>query len=179
ITAFVFLNTLQGLEDLPFDEGVQRGARLFGCQPYLIEERYREKMARGRIRVDDLLAVLREDLADQANVPVCSLGSQLELRLAMLTYPLQFGPPDELRWFVSEMDALRRLREEVPQAFRDRFIEETQHWVMRDLRKLRMNGASASSTDPEPGLQDTVVDLLRRFGESSIEHWSRRKWEAF
>ncbi len=26
ITAFVFLNTLQALEDLPFDEGVRRGA---------------------------------------------------------------------------------------------------------------------------------------------------------
>ena len=42
ITAFVFLNTLMGLENLPYDEGVQRGARLFGCQPYLAEERYRE-----------------------------------------------------------------------------------------------------------------------------------------
>ena len=179
ITAFVFLNTLQALENLPYDEGIQRGARLFGCQPYLIEERYREKMARGRIRADDLLAVLRKDLMDQANALVCSLGSHLELRLAMLQYPLRFGPPDELRWFVAEMDALRKLREEVPQGVRERFVEETKHWVMRDLRNSRMIGAEARSTESGMGLQNTVVDLVKRFGESSIEHWSPRKWEGF
>ena len=41
ITAFAFLNTLQALEDLPFDEGMRKGARLYGCHPYLPESRYR------------------------------------------------------------------------------------------------------------------------------------------
>ena len=55
ITAFVFLNTLQALEDLPFEEGVTKGARLFGCQPFLPESRYRDKLASGRIRREDLV----------------------------------------------------------------------------------------------------------------------------
>src|SRR5580698_9144914 len=54
ITAFVFLNTLEALEDLPFDEGVRRGARLFGCHPYMTEDRYRERLAAGRIQAGDL-----------------------------------------------------------------------------------------------------------------------------
>ena len=37
ISAFVFLNALQALEDLPFEEGLKEGARLFRCQPYLPE----------------------------------------------------------------------------------------------------------------------------------------------
>ncbi|HVW03135.1 MAG TPA: putative inorganic carbon transporter subunit DabA, partial [Planctomycetaceae bacterium] len=65
ISAFAFLNTLQALEDLPFDVGMRRGARLYGCQPYLSEDRYREKMRRGRIRVDDLEAVLQQSLGDE------------------------------------------------------------------------------------------------------------------
>ena len=179
ITAFVFLNTLMGLEDFPYDEGVQRGARLFGCQPYLPEDRYRVKMARGRIRVDDLLTSVREDLTDRANAMVCSLGSRLDLRLAMLQYPLQFGPPDELRWFVAEMDALKRMRKEVPQATRERFVDETRHWAMRDLRNGRSHGADHSVADSESPLQQSLRGLVLRFGEPSIEHWSEAKWEAF
>ncbi|MFM7844707.1 MAG: putative inorganic carbon transporter subunit DabA, partial [Planctomycetota bacterium] len=48
ISAFVFLNTLQALEHLPFDEGLQRGARLFNNQPYLSEDRYRQELSQGR-----------------------------------------------------------------------------------------------------------------------------------
>ena len=54
ITAFVFLNNLQALEDLPFEEGVTKGAKLFGCNPYLPEDRYRDRMAQGRIRLEDI-----------------------------------------------------------------------------------------------------------------------------
>src|SRR5262249_30900963 len=54
ITVFIHHNTLHAFEDLPFTEAVVQGGRLFGCQPYLPEDRYREKMARGRIRIADL-----------------------------------------------------------------------------------------------------------------------------
>ena len=50
ITAFVFLNTLQGLEDLPFDEGVQRGARLKVATKYVVTAR--EHFAQKGMHVD-------------------------------------------------------------------------------------------------------------------------------
>ena len=49
ITVFIHHNTLHAFEDDRFDEGVQRGAELLGCQPYLAEERFREMLSRGRI----------------------------------------------------------------------------------------------------------------------------------
>src|SRR5262245_51168154 len=49
ITVFIHHNTLHAFEDLPFEEAVVVGGRLFGCQPYLSEDRYREELARGRI----------------------------------------------------------------------------------------------------------------------------------
>ena len=67
ITVFVHHNTLHAFEDYQFDEGVQRGARLFGCQPYLSEDRYRELFQSGRIVVEDLSAVLLEDLGERAD----------------------------------------------------------------------------------------------------------------
>lgn len=179
ITAFVFLNTLQGLEDLPFDEGMQRGARLFGCQPYLTEDRYREKMGRGRIRVDDLVAVTRKDLEDEASTPVSSLCSRLDLRVAMLQYPLRFGPAEELRWFVAEMDALTRLHRQMPPAIRERFVEETRHWAMRDLRNGRKSETDGLPTEHESPSRRRFADLMLKFGEPSIELWSESKWESF
>src|SRR5881296_230722 len=67
ITVFIHHNTLHAFEDLPFAEAVKRAAKTFGCQPYLGEDRYREELARGRIRFVSLEAVLREDLGALAD----------------------------------------------------------------------------------------------------------------
>src|SRR5881392_3418997 len=61
ISVFIHHNTLHAFEHLPFEEAVERGGEVFGCQPYLSEEKYREALVRGRIRVDDLRAVLVND----------------------------------------------------------------------------------------------------------------------
>ncbi|MBI5760193.1 MAG: DUF2309 domain-containing protein [Planctomycetales bacterium] len=178
ITAFVFLNTLQALEDLPFEEGLLKGAKLFGVQPYLSEDRYREKMARGRIRLEDLSIVLRRDLAERADVKIDALTTNSDVRMAMLRFPLQTGPVEELRWFVAETDALTHFSEDAPPAARTKVIEETKRWVMRDLRDGgddSHRGVGAHGTHDQH-LHD---DLIRRFGESSIESWSEKTWEAF
>ena len=47
ITVFIHHNTLHAFEDLPFHEAVKQGAQLFGCQPYLSEDRYRERARAG------------------------------------------------------------------------------------------------------------------------------------
>src|SRR5579859_3610677 len=67
ITVFIHHNTLHAFEDLPFTEAVKRAARLFGCQPYLSEDRYRQEMGHGRICFADLEAVVRENLAALAD----------------------------------------------------------------------------------------------------------------
>src|SRR5687768_4959242 len=68
ITVFIHHNTLHALEDLPFEEAVKQGAKTFGCQPYLSEAQYRQHLSRGRIRPEDLYAVLLDDLGDDADV---------------------------------------------------------------------------------------------------------------
>lgn len=174
ITAFGFLNTLQALEDLPFDEGMRKGARLHGCQPYLPEDRYRERMSHGRIQIEDLEAVLREDLQARADQPIGALATRCELRLAMLQYSLPFGPREELRWFVAETETLARLREQAPLPVRQRFVEETRRWVMRDVR-----GSQGQFEDPSNLLgRRMLADLVQRYGESSIERWSPQTWES-
>lgn len=181
ITVFIHHNTLHAFESLPVHEALRKGAQVFGCQTYLNEDRYREALRLGRIRFAELREVLEEDLGVRAAGPVPGFGTRLDLRLAMLEYPLRTGPADELVWHVAEMDALRRVRPEVSSATRARLIAETRRWVMRDLR--RGNG-SAAAVDPESRAGGRPVplglaDLLDRFGEAGIEGWSEDVWERF
>jgi uncharacterized protein YbcC (UPF0753/DUF2309 family) len=182
ITVFIHHNTLHAFEAMPFEDGVQRGASLFGCEPFLAEDRYRLELARGRIRGSDIAVVLRDDLGVAADDPVAHLGSLYELRMAMLRHPLSVAATAELRWFVAETDALTRIRPDVPNEVRQRLIGETRHWVMRDLRGGAKRSVSSArdraghKDRPEP---DLLASLFDRFGRASIERWSLATWEAF
>ena len=180
ITVFIHHNTLHAFEDLPFDEAVKKGARVFGCNPYLSEDRYREELRRGRIRFADLQEVLEQDLGDRAKERVPHFGTRLDLRLAMLQYPLRTGPTEELVWYVAEANALRRVRAEASSAVRARLIAETRRWVMRDLRGRSELAPDGSARGPaRHGVSDGLAGLLDRFGESAIESWSDDDWEGF
>lgn len=198
ITAFVFLNTLQALEDLPFDQGVKKGGRLFGCHPYLPEERYRHDLERGRIEEQDIDAVLTEDLGTHAEETIAQLFTRFELRKAMLTFPLRTGPSSELGWFMSETDALKKWRPEAPITARTAAIEQTRHWVMRDLRnavrghdvrvddhgekrrqdKLYAERASAGLSADEANWAERLRPLFHKHHLDSIERWTEPTWEA-
>src|SRR5262245_48872486 len=169
ITIFIHHNTLHAFEDRPFERAVEEGTRVFGCLPYLRLDRYREALRKGRIRFADLLAVLEDELGLRAVEGVARLVNRLDLRLAMLQYPLRTGPAHELQWFVAETDALRRVRPEVPASARGKLIAETRRWVMRDLR-----GGSGGSGRPP-----WLTDVFSRFPEAEIETWPDDTWEAF
>ena len=108
----------------------RQAAALLGCHAYLPEDRYREKLGRGRIRVDDLEAVLQEDLGDEADRLVSIFCTRYALRLSMLQFPLHTGSTHELRWVVAETDALRRFRDEVPTSVRAEMLSDTRKAVL-------------------------------------------------
>src|SRR5262245_57046745 len=171
IRVFIHHNTLHAFEHLPFHEAVKCGGAAYGCHPYLPEDRYRQKLSRGRILFEDLGAVLIEDLGDEGDRLLGFLGTRYHLRLAMLQHPLRLGPDEELRWLIAETDALSQFRSETPFQVREQMIERTRRWVMRDLR-------SGRATDGHH-IRETLASLFERFGESRIEQWSDTTWEAF
>src|ERR1051325_10200823 len=62
ISIFIHHNTLHAFEHLPFEEAVETAAEQLGCQPFLSESRYRDKLASGRILAKDVAALLEEQL---------------------------------------------------------------------------------------------------------------------
>jgi uncharacterized protein YbcC (UPF0753/DUF2309 family) len=175
IQIFVHHNTLHTFEDRPFHEAVREGGTTYHCQPYLPEDRYRAKLARGRIRPDDLSAVLIDDLGDEADRLIGFLATRYHLRLAMLQYPLHLGSDAELLWLISEGEALERFSSETPVSTRNRMIDQTRRWVMRDLRDERQHDGTAAA----PHLRTAVAELFQRFDGSKIEHWNEATWESF
>jgi uncharacterized protein YbcC (UPF0753/DUF2309 family) len=174
ITVFIHHNPLSAFEDLPFDDALAKSAELFGLEPYLPESSYRAALATGRIRADDLLAVLEDDLRLRAIDGIARLISRIDLRLAMLQYPLLTGPAEELLWFVAMTDALRRIRPAASAATKQKLIAETRRWVMRDLR----GGGLASQRSGATGRPGWVAELFDQFAESEIESWDDDTWEA-
>ena len=176
ITVFIHHNTLHAFEDLPFHEAVKKAAQVFGCHPYMSEDRYRDALARGRIRFSELQEVLEHDLGERAAEELPFFGNRLGLFLAMLQYPLRTGPTEELVWYVAEANALRRVRSEVSSAVRARLIAETRRWVIRDLRGGSVGALNGTAAAPVAG---SLAELLSRFGASTIETWTDDDWEGF
>ncbi len=171
ISVFVHHNTLHAFEDLPFEQAVVAGGKLYECEPFLAEEQYRQHLDHGRIRVSDLEAALLDDLDESASTLVATFGTRYALRLAMLQYPLRMAPDSELQWLVAETDAQDRFRPEVEPKLRERTIEETRQWVLHDLRT---NGKQT-----EQHAQQVLQAILAERGSRHIEKWSNKTWESF
>lgn len=169
IGVFIHHNTLHAFEHQTFEQAVQSGAKVFGCEPYLTEERYREELARGRILFAELRSVLERDLGPRGSEDIHGLSNRLELRLAMLQHSLHAGEGPELDWVMAETDALQKLRTDVAAVRRRRLITETRHWVLRRLR------GSLPGVE-RPGWIDA---LFSRFSDGRIEDWTDDRWEAF
>lgn len=168
ITVFIHHNTLHAFERLPFESAMTEAARVYGCQPYLSEDQYRAELERGRIRGADLRSVLLEDLGERGEEAILPQVSRLEIRLAMLQHAVWAGRAPELRWFVAETSALRRMRPGVSAATRRMMISETRRWVLRDLR-----GSGASRRFP-----GWASELLAGHDTTELENSDGTRWEA-
>lgn len=169
INVFIHHNTLHAFEGLPFDQAVVAGGKIFDCQPYLSEERFREKLARGRIQEDDLRDILFRDLADRQDDCVGSLRRRIDLRMAMLRYPLRMAPPAELRWFIAETDALQKFREDLPAQHKDDYLSRARQALAPEL-------AAAAERVAAEGPYDLLTELLQQH-RSRPERWSAESWE--
>jgi uncharacterized protein YbcC (UPF0753/DUF2309 family) len=126
IGVFIAQNMLQAFEGERFEDAVVRASRIYGTEPYLAESRYREELARGRIRGEDLEAVLDVDLRGLAEEPLC--GGRLSLRelhLALLLHPVRQEGDAAVRWTLTESNVVERLRDDVSPEMRWQLLSQT------------------------------------------------------
>ena len=114
ISIFIHHNTLHAFEHLIFEEAVERAGEEFGCEPFLAEPRYRDKVAAGRIRAKDVHALLKEQLGARGANDVAGAGPRLDLWHAIVLHGIPNASGRELSWILDETDALSRFRTDLP-----------------------------------------------------------------
>ncbi len=90
---FIHHNPLHGLEALPFDQAVERGALLFGGRAYLDHDIFRSYVKSGRIRAEDLLTVLEQLASDKAVTFAGRSMSHLDVLYASMIHGITEPPP--------------------------------------------------------------------------------------
>ena len=85
---FIHHNPLHGLEDLPFQQAVQKGASLFHGQVYLPRQVYRQYLNQGKIDRERLMQEVDLFLADQTSIPGLELQQLLMTLLTKIDTPV-------------------------------------------------------------------------------------------
>jgi uncharacterized protein YbcC (UPF0753/DUF2309 family) len=179
VSSFVFLNTLHALEHLPFDEALRHGSRLFGCEPYLSEDRYRAEVAKRRIRAVDLQSSLEDDLKERAWENIAGLTARINLRSAMLRHAVASIPDEELRWTMAEARAMTKFHPEITPAVKKEILADALRWVMRDLINSNPSGAYVRPPEGDPRRHHILWPVLERMGDSGIDRWGDDDWQRF
>ncbi len=114
ISVFIHHNTLHIFEHLPFEEAVELAAARLGCEPFLAEARYRDKLASGRILAADVERALHEQLGAGGAEDVAGIASRFALWRAVVLHGVPEAAGQELSWILDETTVLSRFRTDVP-----------------------------------------------------------------
>ena len=114
ISIFIHHNTLHAFEHLTFEDAVEQAGVRNGCQPFLAEPRYRDKLASGRILAKDVEWLLAEQLGAEAASDVAGVGSRLEFWRAVVLHGIPTASGRELSWILEETTTLSRFRTDLP-----------------------------------------------------------------
>ena len=171
ITSFAFLNPLQGMEQSSFFDVLRQVPEIYGCEPWLSENRYRAKLQRGRIRESDLLEILAEDYGDAAHELVAELTPRIQLQLTRLRDLIAPETDNELHWMIAELDGLRKFHPDTSPQQRKALLESARtallEWTQRpdpptqqlNLQHIFNTYPQFKSTQPFP------------------THWQDHDWE--
>ena len=189
INVFVHHNTLHAFEDLHFHDAVAVAAETFGCHPYLLEDEFRGELAANRMTKEDVEEALQKTTtyADQSLAD--GLATRIQLRRAMMLYPLYFAPPAELNWLIAETDALQNFRKDQESQHRNELVESTKRWVLRDFintttkdtlgpEQTERHSRSDANTPGATGHRNLIAQALTEVGDESPTDWTSQDWES-
>jgi uncharacterized protein YbcC (UPF0753/DUF2309 family) len=114
ISIFIHHNPLHALEHMPFEDAVERAAERLGCEPFLAESRYRDKLASGRILAKDVEALLNEQLGARGASDVAGVASRFDFWRSVVLHGIPAAAGRELAWILEETGVLSRFRTDLP-----------------------------------------------------------------
>ncbi len=164
IGVFVHHNTLHAFENLPFEDAVIEASDLFGAEPYMAESAYRAELARGRIHLDDIDAVLDSE-PDAIVFPRLRRHS---LRRAMITPGVREFDAATILWRAEQGDLAKDFRQAALRALFDACF------VAHDRPRGRTRSGASRGRD-DPPVADPVVLGVSGSGHGLLAHAASRE----
>lgn len=166
IGVFIHHNTLHAFQHLPFEQAVGEASEVYGTEPFLREEAYRDHLKTKRIQVEDMEAIL--DRETSATILPGRLDRRT-LRKKLLLAPYRRFEPATIQWRIEETDLLQKTRSGADGEISARFKSASRQDEAAGLRELfeacqtmfeEKPPASQPVTRPRDGfLQKTSIDL--------------------
>src|SRR5579863_1089326 len=158
IGVFVHHNTLHAFENLPFERAVIEAWQLFGAEPYMSEAAYRAELARGRIQVRDIDAVLDSE-PDASVFPWLSRSS---LRRAMIMPGVREFDAATIMWRSEQGDLAADFRQAALRRLFDACLART---VAHDEDPVAANPADEI-------IHPWLIRLCSVFLDQGLAYWS-------
>ncbi|MEZ5402537.1 MAG: DUF2309 domain-containing protein [Bryobacteraceae bacterium] len=180
IGVFVHHNTLHAFQHMPFDEAVVEAGKLFHAEPYMREEAYREAFRSGRIRAEDIAAVMDGSEEEQA------------LRRPMLIPGVRDFHPETVAWEISEGGLAERFRGDLqdraraalqgesPRKLFDFWRENTPAPVVEPTGPARPRDGvfAATGIDIDDAVHPLLIRLAGSFLDQGLAYWPMPNREA-
>ncbi|MCY1005638.1 Na-translocating system protein MpsB [Nannocystis pusilla] len=132
LEVFVHHNTLHAFQHLPFHAAIREAQSKLRVRGYLTKETYRDLLARGRIRDDDLDAVLADEQFSAEPIapgfPSRDVAAGLVIRHGVGAETIA-----HLRWNLVEKDAANRFDGDIRQGPRDAIVRSTRAWLEQEV----------------------------------------------
>lgn len=157
IGVFVHHNTLHSFEHLPFDAAVLHAGRLYGAEPYMTETAYRDELGRGRIRAEDIDAVL----AAEPEAVIFPRLTRRSLRRAMLHPGVREFDAATILWRAEQGDLARDFRQAALRAIFQVCLDRTE-----------ITAEDPERTDPASEIiHPWLIRLCARFLDQGMAYW--------
>jgi uncharacterized protein YbcC (UPF0753/DUF2309 family) len=158
IGVFVHHNTLHAFEHLPFEQAVIVAWHLFDAEPYMSEAAYRAQLARGRIHLEDIDAVL----AGEPDALVFPRLSRRSLRRAMMTPGVREFDAATIMWRSEQGDLAKDFRQAALRALFDACLART----------IPHEEQPASPSPVNEIIHPWLIRLCSAFVDQGLAYWS-------
>ncbi|MEZ5356606.1 MAG: DUF2309 domain-containing protein [Bryobacteraceae bacterium] len=182
IGVFVHHNTLHAFQHLPFEQAVCQAAKLYGAEPYMRQEAFRRAMDSGRIRAEDIDAVLA---AEPQSDLLPGVLTRRDLRRAMLRPGARDFRPETIAWEIGEAGLTSAFRTDLPPKSRAALAKESPR-ALFDLclrhtpvpepaeakaARPRDGVLAATGIDTDDAVHPLLIRLAGAFLDQGLAYW--------
>ncbi len=165
IGVFIHHNTLHAFQHMPFEKAVLEAAKLFETEPYMTEAAYQASHSLGRIRTEDIDAVLDRE------------GVDVSLRRAMMIPGTKTFRTETIHWEIEENGLIEKFRPDLPVSalraiYKDSPRALFEFWL---ARASLPSGHESRHLTPRQDMDDVVNPLLIKlssvFLDQGMAYW--------